>query len=121
LANADGIVVHGTVSTPWEAKCRRCLKAVDGLAVAEIDEIYQIDVTDDEAYEIVGGQIDLIPAVREHVLLELPEAPLCRDDCAGICPICGIDRNQGACHCDATVRDERWAALDDLLIDDPDD
>jgi uncharacterized protein len=56
--------------------------------------------------------------VREYVVLELPDDPLCRDECAGICPVCGIDRNSGSCECDTTVRDERWSALDDLRLDD---
>ena len=63
-------------------------------------------------------QIDMAPAVREYVLLELPDGPLCRDDCAGICPVCGIDRNEASCDCDTSVRDHRWAALDELRLDD---
>ena len=54
---------------------------------------------------------------RELVLLELPDAPLCRDDCAGICAVCGVDRNVEPCDCDDTVRDERWAVLDQLDLD----
>ncbi len=68
---------------------------------------------------IEGDQIDLAPAVREYVLIELPDGPLCRDDCAGICPECGADRNEAPCECDTSVRDERWSALDDLRL--PDD
>ena len=52
--------------------------------------------------------------VREEVLLGVPDAPLCRPDCAGLCPTCGADRNVGPCDCDTAVRDERWAALDQL-------
>jgi uncharacterized protein len=54
-------------------------------------------------------------------LLELPNDVLCRDDCAGICPVCGIDRNAGTCDCDTTVRDDRWAALDGLQLDETDE
>ena len=70
--------------------------------MSEVDELYQHDPLED-ALEIVGDQIDLVPVVREYVLLDLPDAPLCRPDCAGICPKCGADRNLGACDCDTSV------------------
>lgn len=121
-SNIDGVVVDGTITMPWRAPCRRCLAEVVGTARIDVDEVYQdpsdVSVADDDAFPIEGDQIDLVPAVREALLLELPDDVLCRDDCAGICPVCGIDRNQGTCDCDTTVRDERWAALADLELDD---
>ena len=56
--------------------------------------------------------------VREDVLLGVPDAPLCRADCPGLCPVCGADLADGPCDCDTTVRDERWAVLDQLRVDD---
>lgn len=117
VSNVDGVVVAGTVSIPWQVPCRRCLTTVSGTSEVAVDELYQDEVGDDDAFQIEGDQIDLAPAVREYVLLEVPDGPLCRDGCAGICPICGIDRNERVCDCDTTVRDERWAALDDLRLD----
>ena len=114
----DGVSVHGTISTPWHAACRRCLTDVDGVAVSDVDELYQVDPQDADSLEIVADQIDLVPVVREYVLLDLPEAPLCRPDCAGICPECGADRNLGECHCDVAPKDLRWSALDGLRLDD---
>ena len=113
----DGVTVHGTITTPWHAACRRCLVDVDGLSTSQVDERYQVNPQDPDTSEIVGDQIDLVPVVREYVLLDLPDGPLCRDDCAGICPECGADRNTGACDCDVAPRDLRWAALEDLKID----
>lgn len=118
-SSVDGIVVHGTVSVPWRGQCRRCLIDVSGVAVAVVEEVYQQTPRLDDAVEIVGDQIDLAAVVREYALLELPEAPLCRDDCAGICPQCGADRNEAPCDCDVAVSDPRWAALDGLRLDDP--
>lgn len=118
VSSIDGIVVTGSISTPWHAPCRRCLVDVTGTAQIAVDEVYRDEVGDDEAFPIEGDQIDMAPAAREYVLLELPDGPLCREDCAGICPLCGIDRNQGTCTCDISVRDDRWAALDDLKLDD---
>ncbi len=118
VSNVDGVVVAGTISTPWQVPCRRCLADVAGTARITVDELYQDHLSDEDAYQIEGDQIDMAPAIREYVLLELPEGPLCRDDCAGICPICGIDRNRATCDCDTEVRDDRWAALDALEFDD---
>lgn len=118
-SNIDGVVVEGTITMPWRASCRRCLTVVVGTASIEVDEVYQDEVGDDvDTFPIEGDQIDLVPAVREALLIELPDDVLCREDCAGICPVCGTDRNQGSCDCDTTVRDERWAALADLELDD---
>ena len=117
VSSIDGIVVSGNITIPWTTACRRCLTEVTGAAVVDVDEVYQDDVSDEEAFPIEGDQIDLAPAVREYVLIELPDGPLCRDDCAGICPACGVDRNESTCECDTSVRDNRWAALDDLRLD----
>ena len=65
---------------------------------------------DPEAFPIEHGQLDLAPMVREEVLLGVPEAPLCRPDCPGLCPTCGADLQTGPCGCSTEVRDERWAA-----------
>ena len=119
VSSIDGIVVTGSISVPWKAPCRRCLTEAAAVRTIPVEELYQDDPVDSEAFEIVGDQVDLLPAVREYVLIELPDDPLCRPDCAGICPECGLDRNQGNCSCDTTVTDERWAALDGLVLDDP--
>jgi uncharacterized protein len=114
----DGIKVTGTVEAPWATVCRRCLVDVFGSAVGSVDELYQIDPIDPDAYLIEDGQLDLVPLVRETVLLELDRERQCRDDCAGLCPICGIDRNTDSCGCDTLVTDDRWAALEGFVADD---
>jgi uncharacterized protein len=80
----------------------------------EVHELYQLVVTDPDAFAIHNDQIDLAPMVRETVLIELPDAPLCRIDCAGLCPTCGVDFNVDQCGCAAPIVDARWAALDAL-------
>lgn len=114
----DGILVAGEVRVPWAAPCRRCLRDIDGVAVAEVDERYQIELTDPDAFPIENGQLDLTSMVREVALLELDGEQLCRDDCAGLCQVCGIDRNVDTCSCDTAVVDHRWSALDGLVLDD---
>jgi uncharacterized protein len=113
----DGIAVTGSVSAEWATECRRCLAPVSGTAVAVVDELYQRQPVDPDAFLIADGQLDLAPMVREVILLELDRERVCRQDCAGLCPVCGVDRNDEECSCDATVRDERWSALDGLVVD----
>ncbi len=111
---SDGIVVDGDVSVPWHGTCRRCLADTAGVSVSEVHELYQRTLTDPDAFEIVGDQLDLKPIARELVLLDAPSTPLCTPDCRGLCPVCGVNRNETACSCDGTVTDPRWAALDQL-------
>ena len=75
VSTIDGITVHGMVALPWRAACRRCLAPVTGVTEIEIDEVYQDGGGDPDAFEIDGDQIDLAPAVREYVVLELPRRP----------------------------------------------
>jgi len=112
-----GIVVTGTVRVPWTGVCRRCLVELSGMATVELDELYQVELEDPDAFPIENGQLDLAPMVRESALLELDQALLCRVECAGLCPVCGTDRNVDRCSCDTSVRDERWAVLDELVVD----
>ena len=104
---------------PWRVECRRCLVEVNGVAVIEVDEVYQDDVADgDDAFPIDGDQIDLVPAVRESVLLELPDDVLCRDDCAGICPVLWHRPQPGVVRCDTSVRDDSVGRTRPLRLDD---
>jgi uncharacterized protein len=114
----DGIKVTGSVSADWSTVCRRCLSSISGRSVGDVDELYRLDDLDDEAYLIEDGQLDLAPMVREVILLELDLERVCRDDCAGLCPVCSVDRNTTPCDCDTTVTDERWAALEGFVPDD---
>lgn len=114
----DGIVVTGAATAPWATSCRRCLKDITGVATIDIDELYQVELIDPDAYPIENNQLDLASMVREVTLLELDGERVCAVDCAGLCPVCGIDLNTATCDCDTTVADPRWAALDGLVLDD---
>lgn len=110
----DGIVVDGELRTPWHGTCRRCLADTGGVAVSEVHELYQRTLTDPDAFELDGDQLDLRPVVRELVLLDAPATPLCRPDCAGLCPTCGTNLNESTCECAPAPVDDRWSALDAL-------
>jgi uncharacterized protein len=126
-SSSTGIVASGTATVAWSSVCRRCLRAVCGVVNAELDEAFSREVKAAvhhhgetagdalaETEPIVGDQIDFTLPVREAVLLAVPEAPLCRQDCPGLCPQCGADRTTTVCSCVTETRDERWAALDAL-------
>ena len=114
-----GVLVTGTVSAPWRGVCRRCTTPIDGEFNVSVKERFcdpdpERHVLDDElAYEIGDDQLDLGPMMRDAIVLELPLAPLCLADCAGLCAECGADRNVEACTCVPPV-DPRWATLDVL-------
>jgi uncharacterized protein len=115
-----GIVATGTVTAPYVSECRRCLGPVAGTLEAEVREVYQANVDPDQAEEIYplsGDQLDLEPLARDAVLLELPLAPLCREECRGLCPTCGVNLNETSCACQGAVQDPRWAGLDVLRSD----
>jgi uncharacterized protein len=111
---SGGIDAVGTVSAPWVGICRRCTAPVTGeLRIAVRERFGDAPIAEDELYPIADGTIDLGPLVRDAIVLELPMAPLCREDCQGLCPQCGADRNEGECDCVAPP-DPRWANLDVL-------
>jgi uncharacterized protein len=115
-----GLRATGTLTTTWRATCRRCAKDAGGVLEVAVAERFSADAgpEDDEAYPIVAEHVDLRELVSDAVLLELPLAPMCKEDCEGLCPTCGADRNDGPCGCRPEV-DPRWATLDALRGADP--
>ena len=121
VASGSSILVTGAVAAPWEGECRRCLGPARGTLTTDVRELYEDHPNPeapDETYKLRGDELDLEPLVRDAVLLELPQAPLCSEACAGLCPVCGIDLNTGTCSCETESTDPRWAALDVLRADD---
>lgn len=110
----NGITVHGSARARWQGECRRCLRPLEGPLECMFDELWQTTLEDPDAWRIEGDQIDLLPMVREGVLLAIPAGPLCSEDCPGICPECGRDLAEGPCGCDPAPPDPRWSALDEM-------
>jgi uncharacterized protein len=71
---------------------------------------------DAEEETYTGKVIDLDPIVREQILLELPEYPVCDEKCKGLCPVCGANLNDRECGCDRHVPDPRWAGLKNVKL-----
>ena len=110
-----GVSVTGTVSAPVGRGVPALPDAGVGGARMPVRELYTEDGDGEETYPLVDDEVDLEPLVRDAVLLELPQAPLCRPDCQGLCPFCGVNRNEETCGCEAPP-DPRWGALDVLRV-----
>lgn len=114
-----GVSVTGQVESAWLADCRRCLDEVEGRSEVLIDEIFQVDAPDDaDLIDLEGDQIDLLPLVRDAVLVGLPLAPLCREDCTGPdpdrYPAVTADELDAERAAEEPAPDPRWAALGEL-------
>jgi uncharacterized protein len=118
---SEGVLVSGTASAPVAGECGRCLRPISDSVVVTIQELYAYahSTTDetadeDEVGRLQGDLIDLEPVLRDAVVLALPVTPLCRDDCPGLCPECGVHWDElPAGHSHGQV-DPRWAALTQL-------
>jgi len=118
--------VEGEISTTIDIECDRCLQPVDktfdfsfNAAFVTADNYTQakeaeLNQGDLEISIYAGDAIDLGELVREQIILNLPEQTFCRDDCKGLCPKCGANRNLIDCNCEEKEIDPRWAALKNL-------
>jgi uncharacterized protein len=116
-----GIIAKAEMTAGVTGICSRCLKPIDyevnydfneeclpnastseGLAAR--DQADNINI--DESH-----MLDLSEIIRQYTLLTMPVKPLCRPDCAGICPSCGHNLNQGPCQCPSYDHDQRWSKL----------
>lgn len=107
---SGGILVTATVTAPWEGECRRCLDVARGEVRAEVVELVT-DVPDpDTGYVVEGDTLGVRAMAHDACILDLPPAPLCREGCLGLCPVCGTNRNLEQCSCEPSA-DPRWAVL----------
>jgi uncharacterized protein len=112
----EGIYVTGSVWGRMRLRCARCLTSFERDFRLEVAEIYAHEPEEADGYALGDGVLDLAPMVRDAVLLEMPFAPLCRDDCRGLCERCGGNRNRDECSCGPRV-DPRWAELEKLNLE----
>ena len=128
LGNTLGeIRVQGQLSVIMESECDRCLEPARIPLESDFDLYYrpepdpgrtrdeiEIDEGESQVAFYDGEGLELGDILREHILLSLPMQRICRDDCKGICPLCGQNRNLVACGCAIKPVDDRWAALKNL-------
>lgn len=128
----EGVLVSGTARVRLEGECSRCLDPISDELEVDLQELYVYPETDargrivasdaeedDEQRHVVDDHVDLEPLLRDAVVLDLPLAPVCRDDCPGLCSECGARLEDDPEH-HHDVIDPRWAALGGLLADDAD-
>jgi uncharacterized protein len=96
----QGILVQADFTAFINAECVRCLIEFNQKLKASFQELFAFrsrSVTDSGLYVPEDGNIDLTPLVREFILLDMPIKPLCREDCKGLCVVCGEDLNVTTC------------------------
>lgn len=98
-----------------EIPCDRCLKTVKVPLSVHAERSLDLADADRPSYASEGKLLDIDELVFHDLLLHWPARVLCRDDCKGICPVCGADLNAGDCGCDRQVLDPRMAAIQDIF------
>jgi uncharacterized protein len=117
----EGVLVTGTATVQVRGECVRCLGEVSDELEVDIQELFVYpgsDATEDEASRLEGDLIDLEPLLRDGVVLDLPFQPLCREDCQGLCAVCGANLNLDPEHSHQAPLDPRWEKLRRLEGDD---
>ncbi|MGH3432312.1 MAG: YceD family protein [Thermocrispum sp.] len=114
----EGVLVSGSATAPTTGQCSRCLDPIGGEVSVEVTELFaypesttEATTEEDEVSHLVDDLLDVQPLVRDAVVLALPQVPLCRPDCPGLCPDCGrkwVDLEPDHGH---EKIDPRWAAL----------
>jgi uncharacterized protein len=121
-----GILVEGKLNAELELTCSRCLTPFSYPLTLKIEEEYfpTVDVVSGASLPVPdepglftideNHELDLTEAVHQYALIAVPMKPLCRPDCAGLCPVCGQNLNLGKCQCKPREADPRWAKLKHL-------
>ena len=121
LRTKAGVLVRAHLKLEERETCSRCAKPLQDALSIEFEEEFQqtveatgrpvLERPDPEAFMIdERHMLDLTEAVRQYREAQAVMAPLCREDCKGLCAGCGGDLNEGQCSCEPTI-DERWASL----------
>jgi uncharacterized protein len=117
------ILLQLDIKAESELECDRCLESF----LCQVDTAYSlvyiqgdrstVDVKKEEDIQILAADtnfIDLDEDVRQYILLAIPQKSLCKDDCQGLCSICGGNKNSTSCNCSIEITDSRWDALKKL-------
>jgi uncharacterized protein len=114
----EGVLVTGELEAPLVGSCARCLEPIEDTIVLDVQELFAYEGStteatseEDEVRRIEGDFLDLEPLARDTVVLNLPLAPVCSEDCAGLCVDCGQRLDDLPADHTHEVADPRWAAL----------
>ena len=121
IYNEDGYLhVKGYTEVALTAPCDRCLTETKVTFPVNIDEEYEIrgnliTLDDDAAPYFTGESLDAEKLLHDSVLSSMPSKVLCKEDCKGLCPVCGQNLNERDCGCDRTVGDPRMEKFKELF------
>jgi uncharacterized metal-binding protein YceD (DUF177 family) len=122
----EGVLVTGEIDVPVVGSCARCLEPIEDTLHLDVQELYaypgsttEATSEEDEVRRLEGDFLDLEPLVRDTVVLSLPLAPVCSEDCAGLCVDCGLRLDDLPADHTHEVVDARWAALAQKFGTDP--
>ncbi len=123
------IRARGHLAVTMRCDCNRCLEPAVFPIDSSFDLFYrpaeeagddkeeaEIDEGEAEIAFYEGAGIELKDVLREQILLSMPMQRVCREDCQGICPVCGQNRNLINCGCEAKLVDDRWSALKKVQV-----
>jgi uncharacterized protein len=124
----EQVYFQGTLQGTLAVQCSRCVDTIQSDFTAQMRVVYLppstrlqiegeegVDAEDElDLYMHDGVLLDLRPPVHDNVLLAFPVQPLCRPDCAGLCQVCGGNRNEVPCTCQEAEGDPRFALLKQL-------
>ena len=114
----EGVLVSGEVDVPVAGSCARCLEPIEDRLELDVQELFayagsttEATSEEDEVRRVEGEHLDLEPMVRDLVVLSLPLAPTCTEDCAGLCVDCGQRLDDLPADHTHEQLDPRWAGL----------
>jgi uncharacterized protein len=129
LRSGEDLLFSGEIQGELVGQCGRCLEEYPFSLAREFSVVLtprppvgrEAELSYDElsASFYSGDTIDVSALVHEQTLLALPVPPLCREDCKGLCPQCGVNRNVEPCSCQPAWRDPRLALLSSLRVSTP--
>lgn len=120
--NEAGVVyLRYSVSFTLRLPCDRCLEVFDRGYRYSFEEILVTEESPEHEDYIAAPDaiLDMDELCLSDILLSLPSKQLCREDCKGLCPMCGMNLNEGNCNCQKREADPRLAVLGELLSNDP--
>lgn len=128
---AGKLHLKGETEIRLQIPCDRCLDDVENRFPIQIDTVVipdkgtdgiggvgedEAEIEDVDAYSFMDGCIlDVDKLVSDEIVVALPTKVLCKEDCKGLCTICGTNLNHGTCNCDRSVPDPRMAAIQDIF------